>query len=136
MITIVTGPPCSGKSTYIRQHAKPGDIVIDMDRLALALTAEDTKPFEYSDKVRKIARAARGAAVREALAIAQGERYLGVYIIHTDPSGDQRMMYRAANARVVEINPGKEVCLERLKSRPPENQQIARKVIDEYYAIR
>jgi dephospho-CoA kinase len=136
MITIVTGPPCSGKSTYIRQHAKAGDIVIDMDRLALALTAEDTKPFEYSDKVRKIARAARGAAVREALAIAQGERYLGVYIIHTDPSPDQRMMYRAANARVVEVNPGKEVCLERLKSRPPENQQIARKVIDEYYAIR
>jgi dephospho-CoA kinase len=136
MITIVTGPPCSGKSTYIREHAKAGDIVIDMDRLALALTAEDTKPFEYSDKVRKIARAARGAAVREALAIAQGERYLGVYIIHTDPSADQRMMYRAANARVVEVNPGKEVCLERLKSRPPENQQIARKVIDEYYAIR
>jgi len=136
LITIVTGPPCSGKSTYIREHAQAGDIVIDMDRIALAITAEGTQPFEYSEKVRKVARAARGAAVRESLAIAQGERYLGVYIIHTDPSPDQRMMYRAANARLIEMNPGKEVCLERLKSRPQENQLVARKAIDEYYATR
>jgi predicted kinase len=35
MITVVTGPPCGGKSTYIQDNAKDGDIIIDMDRLKL-----------------------------------------------------------------------------------------------------
>ena len=38
---VVTGPPCGGKSTYVREHAKPGDFVIDLDRLALAITSAD-----------------------------------------------------------------------------------------------
>lgn len=136
MITIVTGPPCSGKSTYIDENAKGSDIVIDMDRIALALLPKGTKPFEYDDKVRKVAMMARKAAVKEAIYQAQGERYWNVWIIHTDPDADQRMAYRAMNARLIEINPGKDVCLERLKSRPEENQAIALKVINEYYAKR
>jgi predicted kinase len=136
MIVIVTGPPCSGKSTYISENAKDGDIIIDMDRLALALTVEGANPFEYGDKIRKVARAARGAAVKEALTVAQGERYLGVWIIHTDPTPDARMAYRAAGARIVEMETPKQICLERLKSRPEQNQLIARSVIDEYFAKR
>ena len=136
MITIVTGPPCSGKSTYIREHCADGDVIVDMDRLALALTVEGTDPFEYGEKVRRVAMAARGAAVKEALIVAQGERYFGVWIIHTDPSPDVRASYRAMGGRIVEMNPGRDVCLERLKSRPVQNQAIARKVIDEYYVKR
>lgn len=136
MITVVTGPPCGGKSTYIRQNAKPGDIVVDMDSIALALTVEGTASHSYSEKVRLVARAARNAAVKQALTVAQGERRLGVWIIHTDPGRDARQMYRAANATFVEVNPGKRVCLERLKSRPVENHSIARRAIDEYFAKR
>jgi predicted kinase len=36
-ITLVTGPPCSGKTTYVQQHKQPGDLVIDYDALAVAL---------------------------------------------------------------------------------------------------
>jgi tRNA uridine 5-carbamoylmethylation protein Kti12 len=28
MLTVVTGPPCSGKSTLARQRAKPGHILV------------------------------------------------------------------------------------------------------------
>lgn len=136
MIQIVTGPPCGGKSTYIQERAQPNDIVIDMDRIALALTTEGTSPFEYSDKIRQVAFRARAAAVQEALLVAQGERYQNVYIIHTDPSPDQRAYYRAMGGRIVECDPGKEVCLERMKSRPKQNQAIARKVINDYYQHR
>ena len=34
MITIVTGPPGSGKTTYVQRHRRPGDLVWDYDALA------------------------------------------------------------------------------------------------------
>lgn len=136
MITIVTGPPCGGKSTYVRNGARPGDVIIDMDRIALALTLEGTDPFEYDDRIRKVAREARAGAVKKSLQLAQGERYWGVWIIHTDPSPNERAAYRAMNAQIVECSPGRDVCLERLKERPEVNQRIARDVIETYYAKR
>lgn len=33
MIRLVTGPPASGKSTYVRENAKPTDAIIDLDIL-------------------------------------------------------------------------------------------------------
>ena len=36
MLAIVTGPPCSGKSTWIRQRAGPGDIHLDRGALPVA----------------------------------------------------------------------------------------------------
>jgi hypothetical protein len=40
MLTVVVGPPAGGKSTWVLERAGPGDIVIDFDRLAVALTGE------------------------------------------------------------------------------------------------
>lgn len=36
-VTIVCGPPCSGKSTYVRTHMQPGDLVVDYDDIARRL---------------------------------------------------------------------------------------------------
>lgn len=41
-LTLVMGPPCSGKSTYVAAHKAPGDLVIDFDALASALGSDDT----------------------------------------------------------------------------------------------
>ena len=45
-VCIVYGPPCSGKSTYVREHARRGDIVVDTDRLfaAISMQPEYDKP--------------------------------------------------------------------------------------------
>jgi len=136
MITVVTGPPCSGKSTYIKENAKLEDCIIDMDRIALALSSEEITSFTYSERIRKVARAARNAAVKAALMQAQGERYWGLWVIHTDPEPDVRSMYRSFGAQFVEMNPGKLVCLERLTKRPAENQKMAKEIIDSYYGKR
>ncbi|BCJ45329.1 hypothetical protein GCM10010168_85980 [Actinoplanes ianthinogenes] len=32
-VVLVTGPPCAGKTTYVRTHAEPGDQVLDQDVL-------------------------------------------------------------------------------------------------------
>jgi len=39
-LTIVCGPPASGKSTYAAQHAGPADLVIDLDVIASQLSGE------------------------------------------------------------------------------------------------
>ena len=136
MIYVVTGPPCGGKSTYIKQNAKPGDVIIDMDRIALALTTDDVRNHSYSQEVRSIAMVARKAAVKEALFQCADRRGPTAWIIHTDPSADERSQYRLRNAQIVEINPGKEVCLKRVKARPAINQPIATKVINDYFQKR
>ena len=136
MITVVTGPPCSGKSTYVAENSKSGDIVIDMDVLALALTTPDVKPYEYSAFVRDVAIVARGAAVKKALQVIQGERYVNLWIVHTDPSANERSMYRALNGRIQEMNPGLAVCLERLTQRQASNKSITERVIREWHQVR
>ena len=135
MITIVTGPPCGGKSTYIKTNAQPGDIVIDMDELARALVVGEVGNHDYSDEVRSIARAARKGAAKQALIAGQGNR-LGVWIIHTDPPTQDRANYKMMGARIVECSPGLQVCLQRLKSRPKINQLKVEQYIRDYYAIR
>jgi predicted kinase len=130
------GAPCSGKSTYVREQALGEDIIVDMDRIALSLAVEGTSEFEYSERIRNIARQARPAIVKGALLAAQGEHRLGVWIIHTDPSPQDRQMYRAMNAKFVELNPGKDVCLARAKERPEQNRKLSEKVIAEYYQKR
>lgn len=130
------GAPCSGKSTYVRDNAKGDDIIVDMDRIALSLAVEGTSDYQYSERIRNIARQARPAIVKGALLAAQGERRLGVWIIHTDPSPQDRQMYRAMNAQFVELDPGKDVCLTRAKERPQPNRQLSEKIIAEYYQKR
>ena len=107
-----------------------------MDRIALALTTDDTSSHSYSSEVRWIAMQARKAAVKEALYQFASRRGPTAWIIHTDPTADERSQYRLRNAQIVEVNPGKDVCLERLKSRPEVNQPIARKVISDYFEKR
>lgn len=136
MITVVTGPPCGGKTTFVEKNYKPGDIVIDMDKIALSLTTPDVAPYEYSDFVRKVAISARAAAVKTAVLVAQGQRNLGIWIIHTDPSLSDRQGYRAMGAKFQECDPGKPECLKRLSSRPKVAQRETMKAIDAYYAKR
>jgi hypothetical protein len=39
-LTIICGPPASGKSSYAKRHAGPNDIVIDLDQIASEISGE------------------------------------------------------------------------------------------------
>lgn len=115
-LIVITGPPAAGKSTWVRQHAKPGDITIDYDRLALALTVDGSDSHDHPRYLRHVASRARSAAIREAL------RYAGevdVYVIHSLPAVDVLARYAEHHARVVTVDPGRDVVMERIRRERP-----------------
>lgn len=100
MLTVVTGPPCSGKSTYAREHHKPGEILIDFDVLAQALGSPS--PHDHPDPVRWVTIAARRAAINSA--IIQHGRGATVWVVHTRISPQEMRRYEQTGAVIVTID--------------------------------
>lgn len=123
MLTVITGPPCSGKTTWAMANAGRADVVIDLDRMAVAMAGTDADPQRHDPVVYRIAQRARWAAIQEAL------RYVDkadVYIVHTQPTAQARARYEQAGARIITLDPGRDVTLDRCKrERGPEALRVA-----------
>lgn len=116
MLYVVTGPPCSGKSTYVDENAQRGDVVVDLDRLALAITSTDTEHHRYPAHIRSIAIQLRRQLI--AHAIAHSKRG-DAYIIHAKPSPKDIAQYRRHRAQLVELTAPVMVLLERAREHRP-----------------
>ena len=114
---VITGPPCVGKSTWVRERAQTGDIIVDLDRLALAITAEHTPHHQYPAHIRKAAIQIRKTAV----ALALGYSRSGTsYIIHAKPTDKANRTYAKHQARIIELHAPWLVLVQRAKAeRPP-----------------
>ena len=102
MIHVVTGHICSGKSWHVRQHATPEDVVIDMDRIAEAISPEETQHHNYTQHVADIARVARWAAMDEAIRLHRAGGF-DLWIIHAYPEDKDWTTYRRIGATVTAI---------------------------------
>ena len=116
MLWVITGPPCVGKSTWVRDRAQPGDMVIDLDRIALAITAETTPHHEYPPQIRKAAVMLRKQAVAQALVHARSG---SSYIIHAKPNTKARAIYKKNQAQFVELTAPLQVLLDRAATERP-----------------
>lgn len=114
MLFLVVGPPAAGKSTWVASRCGDGDLVVDWDSLASVLSPGCGRvlPRHVSDVVR----AARRAAIDAAL---EWRDRVDVYVIHALPS--QRMLgfYRRMGARVVVVDPGQSIVVQRCRSERP-----------------
>lgn len=125
MIRVVIGPPCSGKSTYVRQHREKGDVIIDFDKLAQCLGSDEK--HAAPDAIKAVTFKARDAAIKEVC-----ENGYDAWIIHTKPTEKQREMYDAAGAEYIEMDTDLETCLERCESddRPPGTAEIIKRYFE------
>ena len=130
VLFLVVGPPASGKSTWVSEHAKHGDITIDYDAIASVLTPPGGDPHDPPQHVKAVTKAARLAAIDTALTMA---RQRDVYVIHSMPSATLMAHYQAHGAKVITIDPGRTVVLARCKAERPWQMQQA---VKQWYAER
>lgn len=102
MLYVVTGPPCSGKSTHVRTHAQPGDVIIDFDPIAQALGSP--KPHEHPGHIRHVTIAARKAAITAALTVCHRAT---VWIVATTLTPHDLDAYRKAGAVLIQTGADK-----------------------------
>lgn len=127
---MICGPPAAGESTWIRNKANHGDVVIDLEALTGALTVASRTTHEQQPHLVPIALDAREAAIKRALPLVSK---CDVYLIHSFPDLSAVQGYLSHGAQFVVVDPGQAVVLRRIEaSRPLE----MRKVAGSWYGLR
>lgn len=127
MIYVVIGPPCSGKSTYVQEHRKTGDIVVDFDKLCQALGSNEK--HAAPEAIKQVAFSARGAVI---LDVCTNNYDADSWIIHTKPTEKQMKLYEKAEAEYIYMDTDMETCLERCETddRPPGTAEIIKQYFE------
>ena len=105
-ITVVMGPPAGGKTTYINEHWRPGDVKIDYDAIAVALQGEGASTHDHPTHIKHIVQAMRTTAINQATRL---RKRVHVWIIDSTPTPKHMAEYRALKYQLVTIDPGREV---------------------------
>lgn len=131
-VVVVTGPPCSGKSTYVQNTMSENDVVYDFDKIMQAITVKNEHTTE-SLAGGEIAAGLRWSLLNKAV---KSKNIETVYVIAREPFEYLKKFIKTlgVEAEYKEMNTSKEECLKRLKgdsSRP--DKEAWRKVIEEYF---
>jgi hypothetical protein len=106
-ITLVMGPPAAGKSTYVLEHTRPGDLIVDYDAIATSLGAN---PHQRGQDLHPAINAARNAILRQ---LRRGETGAArAFILSANPEADRRFPYH----ELVIVDPGLEACLDNARA--------------------
>jgi hypothetical protein len=128
-IKVVIGPPASGKTTHIAEHATGHDITIDLDAIARALMpAPMAHTHVYPAHVRHVAIGARKAAIERATRLRER---VTVWIIHAIPTHEELANYRSMHWEVITVDPGRDVVVDRCRRLRPDYMMPA---VDRWYA--
>jgi 5-methylcytosine-specific restriction endonuclease McrA len=114
-VTLVCGPPCSGKTTYVSDRAQPGDLVVDWDALAVALGSPH--PWDHPAPLTPFIAEARDAVTAR---LARSHGVERAWIIATAPRDADRRRLAPEGATVVVLATDEDECVRRARqdSRP------------------
>lgn len=115
-VTLVCGAPGAGKTTFVKEKMKRGDLLIDLDMIFSALTGLDH--HDNPQSLLGIAIEARNAVLMRASLM--GADRPRTWIIACAPSRRERQFYKGLfpNLSVVIIDTPAVVCLERIGKDP------------------
>ena len=123
-LTIVCGPPASGKSAYVAEKKWPQDLVIDLDQIASALSGQSLHGWD---------RSWLNAAIRQRnqllsnLSCFKATRWSRAWLILTAPKAQDRQWWfdRLLPGKVVVLETPDEVCCQRINDsdRPRKAEQ-------------
>ena len=110
--TLICGPPCAGKTTWVAEHAPPGATVICYDTTAAALghRGPGRPPF-------KLGRAAEAEVQRQLARLERGE-ITGAYVIRTMAGACRRAdLAQRISAAIVLLLPDRDELMRRAAQR-------------------
>lgn len=116
MVYLVYGPPCSGKTHYIKEHMQDGDIVCEVDDIYAAISGNDPHDADlYAHEVALELRQYLLDIIRDRRG---GWRNAYVPSIANTPEKVKADAERINADEIICIDTPYEVCMERAKDRP------------------
>lgn len=109
---VVAGPPGSGKTTWVKQNAQRGDVIVDLDLLFVALSGRVL--YDKPESLLPVVWAARDAVVDQLAA----EGVAGdAYVITASPQRSKmQALCNRLRAELVLLNVDAETCKQRLRN--------------------
>jgi len=109
-VIVICGSPGCGKTTYVKRHAKPGDLILDRDAIWQALTGQ---PYYYSPEALApfVAAAWDGILVR----LEQPSSIYRAWIVVGAPRPEQRQeLADRLGAKIILIDAHKQECYDHI----------------------
>lgn len=132
-VYLITGAPCSGKTTFARERMEAGDVLVDIDDIWQQISGQPryVKPYSLNPLV-----FATRDEQEEKVRIRAGT-WRNAFIIRGYPLAmDRRRAAERLGAEVITIDTPKEECLERLRKNP-QGRNVAEyeKHINNYFSM-
>lgn len=113
-VTLVCGPPGAGKTHYVKQKMRYGDLILDLDRLFVALSG--CEKYDKPSMILPYALTAFDAVVSQ---LSQQVEQHRAWVLTTAPRAEDRARLKASlNAEVVLLDVDINTCLKRIKEDP------------------
>jgi predicted kinase len=130
-VYIVWGSPASGKTTYVRNHMQPGDLVVDLDLLKQSISM--SYKTATTDNLLSVA-----IALRDTLYNLIAERRVqcdNVWVVAGLPKKEQREALRIRlNGELVYIEATKQQCIERaMNDEERKDKQKQLQIIEKFF---